>query len=99
MSKREESRMIQNSMEEFLRQGGKIKKLPPAKAQNCFNLDVFKDRVDSMAHTISLFEENTPWSMKSTTPKTSTRLKFKTKNRKYFHPWAKVFLWKEGLDE
>ena len=99
MTKQDESRMIQNSMEEFLRQGGTITKLPPAKAQNCFNLDVFKDRVDSMAHTISLFEEHTPWSMKSTTPKTSTRLKYKSNNRKIFHPWAKVFLWKEGLNE
>jgi hypothetical protein len=97
MTKQEESRMIQNSMEEFLRQGGKITKLPPAKAHNPFNLDVFKERVDALSHALSLFEETTPWNMKSTHIRTSTRLKNKTKNRKYFHPWVKNFLWKEGL--
>ena len=97
MTKQDESRMIQNSMEEFLRQGGKITKLPPAKAHNTFNLDVFKERVDALSHALSLFEETTPWNMKSTHIRTSTRLKNKTKNRKYFHPWVKNFLWKEGL--
>ena len=93
-TKQEESLMIQKSIEEFLLSGGVIKKLPPAKAQNTFNLDVFKDRVDSMAHDISLFEETTPWNMKSTCIRTSTRLKNKHKNRKYFHPWVKQFLWR-----
>ena len=84
MNKQEESLMIQKSIEEFLLSGGEIKKLPSVKAMGFFNLDVYKERVDSFAHQISAFEESTRWGSYSSNKKISTRYKSSNPDRKPF---------------
>lgn len=85
-SKQEQSLMIEKATEVFLQNGGKIEKLPTMKAVGAFDLDIFKERVDSVSHNLSLFEENSALKSISTlNNKIATRLKTIYPERK--HPW------------
>lgn len=78
--------MIQKATEVFLQNGGEIEKLPTMKAIHAFDLDVFKERVDSVSHKLSVFEENSALKSISTLKnKLSTRLKSIYPERK--NPW------------